>query len=356
MEMALGQHLKGLSGPLLLTGHTGFKGTWMTFLLERLKVPVIGYSLSAENDSLFNRADRSGAIPEKIADIRDYQTLENFIDLHRPSTIVHMAAQPLVLKSYDYPRETFDINVMGTVNVLDIAFKKDYVKAVMVVTTDKVYKNDDSGHAFGESDPLEGKDPYSASKVATESVVAAWQHIAKTSGGPKVLSVRAGNVIGGGDFAVDRIIPDLVRGIIGSSPIYIRNPESTRPWQHVIDPLVGYLMCMEAALTHHEIKKMNFGPSSSSLSVRQLVDIGAKVFPSLEQLITSGESNKIDLESKSLSLNSFLSKELLGWAPHWDSDEAILKTFEWWQGYFAGNSSAQELCLFDIENYFGRTK
>ena len=138
MEYPLGQRLRALPGPLLLTGHTGFKGTWMTFLLEHLEVPVIGFSLTAEKDSLYDRAALTGAIPEAFADIRDYEALEQFIDLHKPSTIIHMAAQPIVLKSYESPRETFDVNVMGTVNVLDIAFKRDFVKAIVIVTTDKV--------------------------------------------------------------------------------------------------------------------------------------------------------------------------------------------------------------------------
>lgn len=157
MEFPLGQRLRELPGPLLLTGHTGFKGTWMTFLLERLSIPVVGYSLEAEKDSLYDRAERMGSIPEVFADIRNYAALENFIDLHRPSTIIHMAAQPLVLKSYENPRETFDVNVIGTVNVLDVAFKRDFVEAIIIVTTDKVYKNDNSGRAFVETDPLEGK-------------------------------------------------------------------------------------------------------------------------------------------------------------------------------------------------------
>jgi CDP-glucose 4,6-dehydratase len=154
MDYSLGQRLRELPGPLLLTGHTGFKGTWMTFLLEHLNVPMIGYSLPAEKDSLYDRAERTGTIPEALADIRDYKALEQFIELHKPSTIIHMAAQPLVLKSYESPRETFDVNVLGTVNVLDIAFQKDFVKAIIVVTTDKVYRNDNSGRAFVESDPL----------------------------------------------------------------------------------------------------------------------------------------------------------------------------------------------------------
>ena len=214
MNYQLGQRLRDLPGPVLLTGHTGFKGTWMTFLLEHLDVPVVGYSLPAEKDSLYDRAERVGVIPEKFGDILNYELLEQFIDKHNPSTIIHMAAQPLVLKSYENPRATFDVNVMGTANVLDIAFKKDFIEAIVIVTTDKVYKNDDSGRAFIETDPLGGKDPYSASKVGTEAVVAAWQQIAKISGGPQVYSARAGNVIGGGDFAESRLIPDIIRGLV----------------------------------------------------------------------------------------------------------------------------------------------
>jgi CDP-glucose 4,6-dehydratase len=172
MDYPLGQRLRELPGPLMLTGHTGFKGTWMTFLLEHLNIRVVGYSLPAEKDSLYDRAKRTGDIPEALVDIRDYTALEKSIDLYKPSTIIHMAAQPLVLKSYESPRETFDVNVSGTVNVLDIAYKKDFVKAMIIVTTDKVYRNDNSGRAFVETDPLEGKDPYSASKVGTEAVVA----------------------------------------------------------------------------------------------------------------------------------------------------------------------------------------
>jgi CDP-glucose 4,6-dehydratase len=239
MQNPLGQRLRELPGPVLLTGHTGFKGTWMTFLFEQLKIPVVGYSLPPEKDSLYDRASRTGAIPEKFADIRDYVGLEEFIDFHKPSTIIHMAAQPLVLRSYESPRETFDVNTMGTVNVLDIAFKKAFVQAIIVVTTDKVYRNDNSGRAFVETDALEGKDPYSASKVGTEAVVSAWQQISRVSGGPCVVSVRAGNVIGGGDFAENRLIPDLVRSSLSSKVLNIRNSENVRPWQHVLEPLQG---------------------------------------------------------------------------------------------------------------------
>lgn len=352
MENPLGQRLRELPGPLLLTGHTGFKGTWMTFLLEHLKVPVVGYSLPAENDSLYDRTERLGVIPEAFRDIRDYTALEQYIDLHKPSTIIHMAAQPLVLKSYDSPRETFDVNVMGTVNVLDIAFKKEFVKAIIVVTTDKVYRNDNSGRAFIESDPLQGKDPYSASKVGTEAVIAAWQQIAKVSGGPRIVSVRGGNVIGGGDFAKDRIIPDLIRGITNKKHVVVRNPGSTRPWQHVLDPLVGYLIAIEESLLGKTLGELNFGPTNLDIPVSKVLEVGCKYFPLVKQLIEISQSTDMIIEAEKLQLNSSKSREMLNWVPKWDSLEAIDLTFKWWDRYINHRAGTTELCKNDILEYF----
>jgi CDP-glucose 4,6-dehydratase len=241
-------------------------------LQKDLGIPVVGHSLPAEKESLFDRASRKGIIPEAFADVRDYQKLQKFVYEHKPSAIIHMAAQPLVLKSYESPLETFDINVMGTANILDIVFKRDFVKAIIVVTTDKVYRNENAGHIFVETDPLEGKDPYSASKVGAEAVVSAWQQLAKVYGGPSVVSVRAGNVIGGGDFADNRIIPDLIRGVITGDLIEIRNPESTRPWQHVLDPAKGYLMALENSLIISNYQSFNFGPNELSISVREVTE------------------------------------------------------------------------------------
>ena len=350
MEIPLGQRLRALPGPLLLTGHTGFKGTWMTFLLEHLDVSVVGYSLEPEKESLFDRAGRTGAIPEIFADIRDYEALEKFIDEHKPSTIIHMAAQPLVLKSYESPRETFDVNVMGTVNVLDIAFKKDFVEAIIVVTTDKVYRNDNSGRAFVETDPLEGNDPYSASKVGTEAVVAAWQQIARVSGGPKVVSVRAGNVIGGGDFAENRIIPDLVRGVLAGTQVLIRNPESTRPWQHVLDPCKGYLMALEKSLMNFNIATLNFGPVDMYLSVTEVIRIANSIFPNLKVVFEKTENSQ-KKESMSLSLNSGVSSKCLDWNPTYSQVHAVEDSFLWWKNVIENKAKIEELCLFEIKNF-----
>jgi CDP-glucose 4,6-dehydratase len=350
MENPPGQRLRELPGPLLLTGHTGFKGTWMTFLLEHLNVPVVGYSLLPEKDSLFDRAERMGAIPEAFSDIRDYEALEQFIDLHKPSTIIHMAAQPLVLKSYESPRETFDVNVMGTVNVLDIAFKKDFVKAIIIVTTDKVYRNDDSGRSFIESDPLEGKDPYSASKVGTEAVVSAWQQIARVSAGPKVISVRAGNVIGGGDFAENRIIPDLVRGRLNGSTVEIRNPESTRPWQHVLDVSLGYILCLEKLLGDLAVNAINFGPQEISLSVGQLIEMAEKFWPGI--IKTKVKDYKGKKESENLSLSTKLSVDVLNWTNRWTQIKAIEYTLAWWESHSVDKVSVENCIKKDLDRFF----
>lgn len=352
MENALGQRLRELPGPVLLTGHTGFKGTWMTFVLEHLNIPVVGYSLPAEQDSLFNRAERIGSIPEQFSDIRDYKAIERFMDLHKPSTIIHMAAQPLVLKSYENPFYTFEVNVSGTLNVLDIAFRKDYVKGIVVVTTDKVYKNDNSGRAYTESDALSGEDPYSASKVAAEAVVAAWQHLSTLSDKPSLVSVRAGNVIGGGDYAENRIIPDLIRGISIKQPVEIRNPESTRPWQHVLDPIVGYLMALDQSLVESSIKAFNFGPKLGGIKVIEVAEACKEFFPELNTFFKIERNQNLNLESRILQIDSSYSESLLTWKPVWSQKKSLERTFEWWRGLLSYNRSPSDLCCEDIELYF----
>ena len=350
MENSLGSAILKLSGPVLITGHTGFKGTWMTLLLQQLGVSVIGYSLIAKKDSLFDRAELKGNVPEKFADIRDYKKLRKFIAKHRPSVIIHMAAQPLVLESYRIPRETFDVNVMGTVNLLDIAFTVKSVQVVMVVTTDKVYRNDDSGQSFIESDPLEGKDPYSASKVGTESVVNAWQQIAVVLGGPKVVSVRAGNVIGGGDLAGNRLMPDIVRSHLSREPLIVRNPNNSRPWQHVLDPLTGYIKVIEKLLSGHELKTVNFGPVDKSLSVQEIINITSKAIDFDYRI----EKIEDKYESKSLDLNSNYAYKVLNWLPVYNQEEAILKTAEWWQNAIRKDMTIIALCSNEIRDFIER--
>lgn len=349
MELELGKRLRELPGPVLVTGHTGFKGTWLTFLLHRLGVRVVGLSLPAIPNSLFERAGRAGAIPEIFTDIGQYGEVHDFIRRHRPSVVIHMAAQPLVIESYKMPRKTFETNVLGTVNVLGASFEIDSVEAVAVITTDKVYRNDNLGREFIESDPLEGKDPYSASKVGAESAIAAWQQISKVSEGPKVIALRAGNVIGGGDWAENRLMPDLIRGFVNEGRVVIRNPRSTRPWQHVLDPLRGYVMALESTLINGPISAMNFGPDSKSLPVSEVVEISRKAWPYLTEVETADSQGNEGMEAIELHLDSNFAKDLLGWQPMWDQSEAVVATVAWWDSVLNRSLSPEGACQSDID-------
>jgi CDP-glucose 4,6-dehydratase len=199
-----------------------------------------------------------------------------WIKKNKPSVIIHLAAQPLVLESYKNPKYTFEVNVIGTSNVLEAAFKTNSTEVVLISTTDKVYENNNSGKIFSESDPLKGKDPYSASKVAAENVIYAWREIRVKNGGPALLTARAGNIIGGGDLSKNRLIPDLVRAFNSNSKLVIRNPSSSRPWQHVLDPLSGYLLMIDNAINGDNLEVLNFGPVDKSMKVKEVVKIASK--------------------------------------------------------------------------------
>jgi len=352
MNLTLGDCLRRLPGPVLITGHTGFKGVWLTLLLESLEVPVIGFSLPPEQNSLYSRARRSGAITESHIDVRNFDSVHQFITNHKPSAVIHLAAQPLVLESYLTPRETFETNVTGTVNILESSFKTDSVQAVLVVTTDKVYRNSDSEVAFIESDPLRGKDPYSASKVGAEAAVAAWQQISLVSGGPKVISVRAGNVIGGGDWAKDRIIPELVRGFSKNELVLVRNPESTRPWQHVLDPLRGYVMALEAILNGAVVDTLNFGPDSQSLSVQEVVEISKANWPLPTFVEFSNVFHDKGIEAKTLQLESKMARSILCWNNRWNQADSVVATIKWWDKVLNKSIPPVDACQSDLDFLF----
>jgi len=343
------QGLNRLRGPILITGHTGFKGTWLTLLLEYLEIECVGFSLQPEFNSLFDRVGRKGVLPEFLEDIRDFAKVEEMLKIYRPAAVIHMAAQPLVLDSYKTPRQTFETNVMGTANILDASFKTRSVEAVIVVTTDKVYKNQELGKRFIESDPLSGKDPYSASKVGTESAVSAWQQISNVAGGPKVVSVRAGNVIGGGDWAQSRLLPDLIRGFESKNRIKIRNPESTRPWQHVLDPLMGYLKALNEALSGKHVETFNFGPSDESLTVREVAELASATWghtAGIDYVQTPLEQNH---ESVNLSLDSSQARNSLNWDSKWSQAESVVATVEWWKSVLQRSETPMQACLKDID-------
>ncbi len=339
------------SGPLLVTGHTGFKGTWLTLLLENLGIEVVGLSLPAENQSLYNHLSRIGKINEFFIDVRSNDKIQEVLRKIRPANVLHLAAQPLVLSSYETPRETFETNVMGTVNLLDACCQIDSVRKVGIITTDKVYKNSNANTKHTEDDPLLGFEPYSASKVAAENVAIAWRQIIRQKDGPVIQTYRAGNVIGGGDFAENRLLPDIVRAIQENSQLELRNPASTRPWQHVLDPLSGYLRAMSASPSSKIPDSLNFGPKERELSVQEVVEIAqSKVSHPLRVTIVNDLTIK---EEDHLALDSQLASQTLGWRPLWDQRAAILDTIEWWEKVNSG-ISAEEACRSDIEKILSK--
>ena len=337
--------LQNSTGPILVTGHTGFKGTWLTLLLDELGIETVGYSLPAEKDSMYERLKRNGSIVEEFGDLNDKKKLDDFISSTKPDYVLHLAAQSLVLESYRNPAKTFETNVMGTINVLESAFRVENMVAVGIVTTDKVYRNSNTEKKFVETDPLQGKDPYSASKVATESVIQSWRKIREISGGPRLTTLRAGNVIGGGDFAKNRIIPDLVKGLISNEIVEIRNLNSTRPWQHVLDPLLGYLVAL--AEVSESSSEYNFGPDEASYSVSKLLEIVNVNFPNRIKTRVSNETNSI-LESQFLDLDSNFAKKNLGWHPVWDQEKAIISAFNWWTSYLDKKMDPIDISKSDI--------
>ena len=348
MENRVEKALKALNGPILITGHTGFKGIWLTLLLEQLGLEVVGFSLPAEEESLYQRMQRVGKIPESFIDIRNFELIQKKVKEFAPSAVIHMAAQPLVLNSYKSPRETFDVNVMGTANVLEASFAVKTVKAVVAVTTDKVYKNSNSNNRFTENDALSGKDPYSASKVGSEAAISAWQQMALVNDGPRVISVRAGNVIGGGDFAENRLLPDLIRGFSNNASVSVRNPHSTRPWQHVLDPLNGYLLALAHALEGGNESSFNFGPPEESLQVEEVVKIAANTWGDSADFIFEQEMNT-NKESVTLQLDSTLANKVLNWSPVWDQKASIISTMDWWRKVLINSINPADACLSDIK-------
>jgi CDP-glucose 4,6-dehydratase len=355
MDFLLGKRINQLNGPILVTGHTGFKGTWLTLLLEKMGVPVVGLSLPPTEGSLYTRLIRQEKIPEVFGDIRNLATVAATFERFQPSAVIHMAAQPLVIQSYETPIDTFEINVMGTVNVLDTAIKCKSVKGVIAVTTDKVYRNEESGRKFIESDPLSGRDPYSASKVGSEAAIAAWQQLSDGIDGPQIVAVRAGNVIGGGDWSSNRLMPDLIKGFSLNKHVEIRNPSSTRPWQHALDPIHGYLKSLEAILDGDCRSAYNFGPLEKSLNVGEVAEIARRSwFEKVEVVLGKNESKA--KEATLLELDPTLAMEELGWKPAWNQIEAVESTVNWWAEHLNNGTKADVLCEKDLEDFTRRLK
>ena len=327
---------------IFLTGHTGFKGSWLLCWLNSLGAVVKGYSLEpAYEHGLFNLIDGKLNFQHQIGDIRDKENLENSIIDFQPDIIFHLAAQPLVRKSYQIPSETFDVNVVGTCNVLEAVSKLQKKCIVICITTDKVYENKEQHYHYKEEDNLGGYDPYSASKAACEIAISSFRNSFFNRSNyhthqKAVVSARAGNVIGGGDFSEDRIVPDIIRALQNNKEIEVRNPKAIRPWQHVLEPLNGYLILAQLAFEDYNFvsNAYNFGPTSNDhLPVHTLVEIAINNWGNGQWKDTSNNNNVH--EANLLMLDITKATTELNWKPKLNSQQAIEWTINW---YKEGNS------------------
>jgi CDP-glucose 4,6-dehydratase len=329
---------------VLITGHTGFKGAWLTLWLREKGAEVHGYALEPPTDpSLFKDAKIGTALAgDTRADIRDLEAFEQTLRRVQPEVVFHLAAQSLVRPSYAAPVETFDVNVMGTVNVLQAALRAGSVRAAVIVTSDKCYENLGGGQAYRESDPMGGSDPYSASKGCAELVVAAFRASAKALGtqgdAPTIASVRSGNVVGGGDWSADRLLPDCVRSFIAGETVKLRYPQAVRPWLHVLEPLAGYILLAEKMLAtdgERFATAFNFGPGTDNdATVLIVAETAARLWGNAARVEVIGGLHLP--EAGMLRLDAAKAAALLGWSPRWDLTQTLDRTVEWYRSWKSG--------------------
>ncbi len=337
---------------VLITGHTGFKGSWLSRILIRAGAVVTGYSLEPPTDpSLFHLLKLENEMHSVIGDIRDYDHLLEVVTDAQPEIVLHLAAQPIVRTSYKEPRETFDTNVMGTVNLLEAIRQVDSVKSVLNVTTDKVYLNREVRRGYVEDDPLDGYDPYSNSKSCSDLVTHSYRSSYFLDRGIAVSTARAGNVIGGGDFAVDRIIPDCVRAVSKGEDILLRNPNSIRPYQHVLEPLAAYLLLAKKQYEDPSLQgAYNVGPSEKdAVTTGEIATMFTNAWG--ENASWSSTSNDGPHEAGLLMLDSSKIRTKLGFTPRWNIEEAIQKTVEW-SKVFVNDGDLPAETDREIEEYF----
>ncbi len=336
---------------IFLTGHTGFKGSWLSLWLSSLGADVKGYALKPPSSpSLFNEANVDSVIDSQIADIRDQKTLYKSMTTFDPDIVIHMAAQPLVRYSYNEPIETYEVNVIGTAKVLEVARSCSNLKVVVNITTDKCYENDGRSEGYRENDPMGGYDPYSSSKGCAELVTSAYRRSFLQKQGIGLSSVRAGNVIGGGDWAEDRLIPDILRSFERNESVVIRNPKATRPWQHVLEPLSGYLTLVQKMYNNPKkySEGWNFGPNEKD--VKQVDWI-------LNRMISGWPNSSWELDKESnpheagfLKLDIAKAESKLGWKPVWRLDHTLEKIISWHKAWL-DKEDMQAVCLAEIEEY-----
>jgi CDP-glucose 4,6-dehydratase len=337
---------------VFITGHSGFKGSWMCLWLESMGADIAGYSLEpSSSPSLFSESDVGRNINNTFADIRDLSTLTNAILSFKPEIVIHMAAQPLVRKSYEDPIETFSTNIMGTVNLLDVIRHMDGVKAVVNVTTDKCYENKEWLWAYRENEPMGGHDPYSSSKACSELVTRAFSKSYYSSSTTALASARAGNVVGGGDWSNDRLIPDILLAFQENRPVVIRNPKSTRPWQHVLEPIHGYLLLAEKLYNDGQqfSTAWNFGPKDEdSKSVEWILDEMVSRWGDGAKWVN--DSNDNPHEASYLKLDISKASIGLGWEPKWGLHKTLSHIVSWHKDWLSG-IPARELCIDQINEF-----
>jgi CDP-glucose 4,6-dehydratase len=342
---------------VLVTGHTGFKGSWLCIWLKELGAEIIGYALDPDTPrNNFILSGISKQIIDVRGDIRDFNKLEQIFKKYSPEFVFHLAAQPLVIDGYEKPKDTYDVNVGGTVNILENCRKSESANIIINVTSDKCYENREWIWAYRENDPLGGYDPYSSSKGCSELITAAYRNSFFNSKDSKlnrkaISSVRAGNIIGGGDWAKNRIIPDCIRALEKNEPIKIRNPKSTRPWQYILEPIGGYLLlgARMAEESNNYCGAWNFGPEISSIIiVQELVELVLKHWG--RGSWKKAKSNKKAHEAKFLALDISKAKQILGWKPSMNINEAIKQTIDWYKASQTP-SVIPGFCKKEVQNY-----
>jgi CDP-glucose 4,6-dehydratase len=341
---------------VFITGHTGFKGTWLSIVLNHLDAKISGYSLKPLKNSLFVKSKiEKDLFSNTYSDIRNLSKLQKKIKSFKPQVIFHLAAQPLVLESYKDPIDTFEININGTINLLQSIRKIKSVKSVVIITTDKVYKINKKNNTYKEEDELGGFDPYSASKTSSEIILNSYiqSFFKSTQLDSKISSARSGNVIGGGDFSKNRLVPDILNSINKKKKLTIRNPDQIRPWQHVLEPLVGYLILAEKQYKYDINKKnhsWNFGPNyKNSKRVIDIVNLIKKTY-NFKYTIKRNDRYK---ETDFLKLNSIKAQEKLKWTGRWNLDYTLQKTLEW-NGLVKEGKSAKDVCVNQFLEYINK--
>jgi CDP-glucose 4,6-dehydratase len=344
---------------VFITGHTGFKGSWLCLILHALGARVTGYAQRPPtNPSLFEIGGVRSTAKTIIADIRDLHTLKKSLLSASPEIVIHMAAQALVRESYAHPLETYSTNVLGTANLLETVRGCRSVRAVINVTTDKCYENKEWVWSYRENDPLGGFDPYSSSKACSEMVTTAYRNSFFNPEAYKIHKValataRAGNVIGGGDFARDRLIPDCIRAAIEKEEIIIRNPKAVRPWQHVFEPLTGYLMLAEKLVKKGPQfgEAWNFGPNHEDM--KPVAWIAKKISNQFGASLAFPKTPRMKRlhEASTLRLDSDKARQVLGWHPRWSLEKAVDRTMTWYRAYMDGRNM-KKTCDQQVEEYF----